>query len=523
MYVRYSGDVSYSVSTSPPINETVAAAAGATFSPPLKFATGNGPGAIVVCDLNSDGISDLAVVNNVDGTVTALMGQGNSAFLASGTYAAGSRPVFGASGDFDGDGNADLAIASTDGRVSVLLGKGNGTFQAPVSYLAGVQSSALAVADFNQDGLADLAVTDSANGSISVLLGNADGTFREARRYPAGIDPRGLAIGDINGDGIADLAVASGSTGNVSVLFGSGDGGFQPAYSLSTGGSRAEAVVIADLNNDGKPDLAVATPLGVIILSGNGDGTFGAPAIYDAGVNPQSMTVADLNGDGFRDLLIVTADGSVNYLTGNGEGGFRPRQILNTGSDAGPLAVVDFNGDGTADLAIGNHNGASVNILSGRPVVPTGGDEHGRAAIVPDSKSSGNTTPAGATLPKTQNSVTVTLSLSSSFSTYGQPVTLTGTVSPPSSTGKVTFYDGVNVLGSSNLISGTATLKTSLLPAGIRSIQARYGGFNGYIPGPASLECFGPHGRGQWQRWFQPACALPGCQPTLSGGGRRFQ
>ncbi len=70
----------------------------------------------------------------------------------------------------------------------------------------------------------------------------------------------------------------------------------------------------------------------------------------------------------------------------------------------------------------------------------------------------------------------VTLAASPSPATFGAPVTLTATVSPGNATGKVTFYDGAAVLGTSTLSGGTATLRVSLNSTGIRSLTARYPG-----------------------------------------------
>ena len=66
--------------------------------------------------------------------------------------------------------------------------------------------------------------------------------------------------------------------------------------------------------------------------------------------------------------------------------------------------------------------------------------------------------------------------------TFGQPVTLTATVSPSAATGQVTFYDGTTVLGVGTLAGGTATLHDHLLPAGSRSLRAYYGGDAVYLP-----------------------------------------
>src|SRR5579871_6390491 len=70
----------------------------------------------------------------------------------------------------------------------------------------------------------------------------------------------------------------------------------------------------------------------------------------------------------------------------------------------------------------------------------------------------------------------VTLSASPSPSIFGAPVVLTAGVTPQAATGKVTFYDGVTVLGSKPLVFGGASLTVSLLPAGVRHLRAYYQG-----------------------------------------------
>jgi hypothetical protein len=63
---------------------------------------------------------------------------------------AGANPYSVAVGDFNGDGNPDIAVANQNGNnVSVLLGNGDGTLQAPTYYLAGTIPVFLAVGDFN--------------------------------------------------------------------------------------------------------------------------------------------------------------------------------------------------------------------------------------------------------------------------------------------------------------------------------------------------------------------------------------
>src|SRR5215475_6658264 len=68
--------------------------------------------------------------------------------------------------------------------------------------------------------------------------------------------------------------------------------------------------------------------------------------------------------------------------------------------------------------------------------------------------------------------ISVTLSSTPNPSTYGQPVTLTATVQGQATNAKATFYDGITVLGSGIVSNGQATLVTSLIPSGVRSLRA---------------------------------------------------
>lgn len=80
-------------------------------------------------------------------------------------------------GDFNGDGQADLAAVDPDTRtVSVFLSESQGLLAVPVSFEAG-QGSTLTAGDFNADGLTDLKVTNEADGTVSLLMGHGPGGF----------------------------------------------------------------------------------------------------------------------------------------------------------------------------------------------------------------------------------------------------------------------------------------------------------------------------------------------------------
>ena len=102
------------------------------------------------------------------------------------TYAAGASPQMVVSADLDGDGVADLAVASLTGpSLEILRGLGGtGAFAAPVGYTAGTAGAALAVSDFNGDGVPDIAVAVS-NG-VAIWLGDGHGAFTGGRVFPMG-------------------------------------------------------------------------------------------------------------------------------------------------------------------------------------------------------------------------------------------------------------------------------------------------------------------------------------------------
>ena len=86
-----------------------------------------------------------------------------------------------ATGDFNGDGITDVAVANLrTNDVLVALGNGDGTFQPQVLYGVGLSGASLVAADFNGDGRSDLATASSASDDVPVLLGNADGSSIDA-------------------------------------------------------------------------------------------------------------------------------------------------------------------------------------------------------------------------------------------------------------------------------------------------------------------------------------------------------
>src|SRR3954464_11929646 len=188
-----------------------AASARAAFVPEgSPYTVGDDPLSLNAADFNGDGRPDVATINGTSSNVSVFLRQPGGGFAqeANSPIAVGSGPSGAAVGDYNGDGRADLAVASfVAGNVSVLLRQPGGGF-APEGGQAislGARISAVAAGDFNGDGRLDLAATEQDNSQVVILLRNGQNAgFSPQLQFATGTTPVAIAVGDYNGDGLAD-------------------------------------------------------------------------------------------------------------------------------------------------------------------------------------------------------------------------------------------------------------------------------------------------------------------------------
>jgi hypothetical protein len=192
------------------------------FTQAAQFASPSG--ALVVADFDRDGLADLVFYS----VAFAADGSSNLAFVRgqrSGSYAmtAQTLPGLGALvvGDMNGDGLLDLVLSyrlgslpaspgvriTVDTAIVVLRGRGDGSFVVgtPVStpnYALDAQ-----IVDFDGDGRNDAVYLGEA-GLIDVLRGDGAGGFLDATVAAVTPAPRRLQMHDFDGDGRLDLVLA---------------------------------------------------------------------------------------------------------------------------------------------------------------------------------------------------------------------------------------------------------------------------------------------------------------------------
>ncbi len=354
----------------------------------------------LIADFNGDGVADLAALPRLGRGPRAWLGNGRGGWQESSSgLAYGGRSCGGGldSGDINGDGHIDLAVADHCQGVFIYLGDGTGSWTMTTRELypsdlsipkgrgrmfAGAED--LALADFDGDGYLDIVVGASDDGGINVYYGDGSGTnwTRDSANLPSSGWSNRVAVGDFNADGQPDI-LASYAPGP-RVFLGNGDRTWnESSANLPSPMVKGlfSGLGIGDINKDGLLDFTTANWVdGPEVYLQAADGSWNkTPDVFPAMKGGASgVALADVDLDGNLDIVTsgrLKPDGGVVrgvfLLLGDGTGAFRYVEncrLPATGLFATPaVSIGDINGDGLPDIAAGS--GLTVES-SGKPLIP---------------------------------------------------------------------------------------------------------------------------------------------------------
>ena len=362
--------------------------------PDYLIQVGRGVSCMTLADINGDGRLDILVTDEATGEVHVFLNSATAAFSSELTFRAGDglanlaqvngtpqvesldQPVAMVVGLFSGGTILDLAVLNQGAnRVDILVGDGQGGVFNPspaLSLPTGPDPVAILTADFNGDGIPDLAVLNKGSSDLSIFLGNGHGGFTEQAgtgpdgqkvRPGAGNSPTGATAADLNGDGKLDLLVGN-AQGDILILLGNGDGTFRPYQRID----RHVGLAVTDLSDADGPGIAFANEsLDQVAYQADLSTTTFQQGRQNGLLAPSAVQFADLNGDGIADLIVVNS-GSNNILVylGLGNDEFGPAHRFFVGTDPTGITVGDLNGDGFRDLVVANEGSNDVSIWFGQ-------------------------------------------------------------------------------------------------------------------------------------------------------------
>jgi len=296
-------------------------------------------------DFNNDGKADIGMLTSLSqpsgatATIAILLGNGDGTFqpIKLTTVAPGTStnfeelPII---GDYNHDGNQDL-VAYLNGGIDLFPGDGKGGFGAGKVVLRNLQAAPQAGGDFDGDGNADIAYIDVTGSpctvhdppcatDLHVLYGDGKFGFKDVKVYHSGA-PFDVRSGDLNSDGRTDIFLFDESNGlNLVALYGQSSRTFTK-LSMPSGPVGSVLPAMADMNGDGHMDLVVygqTQPTTYnydqyVVFLGNGNGGFTrenelAPAFA---VAPSPPLVVDVNRDNKPDILEPAATPEQTDLT----------------------------------------------------------------------------------------------------------------------------------------------------------------------------------------------------------------
>ncbi len=334
--------------------------------PPNTFSTPQLPTDVVVGDLSSNGLLDIAVVSHgqdstEDGLLAVLEADGVGGYIIEHTLDVPNRPARVRIADADGDDDLDLFVHGTG---TVLLRNAGSFFStttvATTVFSAFWEVSDLWVADIDGDDVVDVGMTQAYSREVVLgTLNNGSWTAGNTMSLPGpGEGSSGMAAGAMSQDDDDDVDVVLFNEYNSSafILANNGSGMFNMGPDVQICPGDVDGVrygELADLNGDDVTDILATCTDGDAVVVLGGDAGFSAPIVL-ALAGAWKPYAADMDGDDDLDVVVTSRslDRAVIFVN-DGNAGFELSDVQFMAP--GPVfaaAPGDLNDDGAMDLVL---------------------------------------------------------------------------------------------------------------------------------------------------------------------------
>ncbi|TAK57791.1 MAG: T9SS type A sorting domain-containing protein [Bacteroidetes bacterium] len=470
---KYSGDADYDTSSSSPFSHNVQQVA-TTTSIAAPAITYNANGNVTVTVSSTAGIPSGNVTLTVDGgsPMSQPLTSGSTTFTVAGLNA-GEHSL---NASYVAQGN--FAASSTSGTIQVNRAATTTALSAP-------------------------AITYNANGTVTVTVSSSAGT------------PAGNVSLSVDGSIATTMALTSGSATFTITSPSAGDHSLNAAYAAQgnfdsssiTGNLHVNLAPVTvaisaptvTYNSNGLVTVTVSSaagmPTGDVSLSVDGSPSTAQPLINGSSIfTILSPSAGDHN-------LSATYQPQGNFDGNNNTGTLHVNQAPTTTSivasdityGANGLVIVSVSSSagmpsGSVSLSVDGGAASTQTLTSGSAnfalTLPSGGN-HTLSATY-SAQGNFDASSANGNLLVNKASSSVSLGSSNNPSILGESVAFTATISSPTSTGSVEFFDGATSLGTGTVSGGIAQLSTTSLIAGDHSISAQYSGDGNYLGSTSS-------------------------------------